>query len=82
MYIFNLFLYDVSRFCFFADLLQELVQVGFLVLEELNFLLILRSLNLFSLLIPLFNGLDLRLEFLHLILELCLFVLSLLDCFF
>jgi len=46
-----------------VDLFEELVEMGFLVLEELKFLLALFVLNLFALAVALLDCLDLGLQF-------------------
>ena len=51
----------------------------FLVAEELNLLVALLALNLLALFVSLVNGVDLGLELAHLVLQLRLLVLKLLD---
>ena len=67
-----------SSLDFFCNLFEELSEMGLLVLKEFDFLFSLLSLNILSLSISLFNGLDFGLEFTDLVLKLSLFVFQLL----
>ena len=73
------FVVSLSLLGLISYLFKELLQVGLLVFEELDLGVSLLELDLFSLLVALLNGLDLRSQLRDLVLKLSLLVLQLLN---